>query len=127
VTIVKTDLNRSGPPSGFAIPASAPSQTITAAGPVTVRPGDQVIAINKAAPSATPITLPSVSARQPSGAALWIYDWSGLGGDITVTPAPGENIMGATGPWTVGSGGVAQSGGSLMLIPSMALNGWLVR
>lgn len=95
---------------------------VIAAGTVTVAAGDGTIAINKAAPSATPIQLPAVVSR--NGLALHIVDWSGNNGDVTITPFGAEKIMGlasailGSGPQGIGSAA------SITLYPSTTLNGW---
>ncbi len=95
----------------------------TAAGPFTLT--DEVyLILNKAAPSATTINLPAVSARMASG-FLYIIDWAGNAGDITITPNGVETIMGMPS-WTVGSSGGAGLGGKICLKPVVALSGWLV-
>lgn len=104
--------------------ASKVVQVVTAAGPVTVNDNTQVLLINKSSASSTAVTLPSVADRNKID--LEIFDWTGLAGDITLTPAVGETIMGLSS-WVIGSGGVSGSGGSLKLTPLNDIDGWLVR
>lgn len=99
-------------------------QIETAAGGFSINLLTQLFVINKSVASASALQLPTVSGRDK--VTLEIYDWTGLGGDITLTPFGSETIMGLTG-WTVGSGGVAGSGGSLKLVSLEDLSGWLVR
>lgn len=99
---------------------------IITTGDVIVSATDSLIVLNKSAPAATAITLPAVSTRGAAG-FLFIFDWAGNAGDITITPNGTEKINGATTAWKVLSGGSAQTGGSLLLIPSTDLSGWLVR
>lgn len=96
---------------------------VTVGGTVTVANDTQLIVINKAVASATPISLPSVALR--NSIPLDIFDYTGLGGDITVTPFATESIMGSTIPFTILSGGAARTGGSIRLIPIAAINGWV--
>ncbi len=87
---------------------------------------DHVVVINKASASATTITFPSVALVDPNF-ELEIYDWAGNAGDMTLVAAGSEMWNGAAGNWTVGSGGTAQTGGSLKIRPCADLGGWLVR
>ncbi len=104
--------------------AGVPDQIITT-GNVTVLATDQIIVINKSIAGATSLQLPTVNLR--SNLPLWVFDWTGLAGDMTFLPSGTEKIMGVNASWIVGSGGVPKSGGSLLLIPSITLQGWLVR
>lgn len=104
--------------------ASLTIQTITASGSQAIDATAQVVVINKTIASATPLTLPTVFGRDK--VQLEIYDWTGLAGDMTLTPFGTEKIMGLSS-WIVGSGGVTGSGGSLKLLPLTDLTGWLVR
>src|SRR5262245_28606026 len=90
------------------------TQVVTGAGTVICAAETDAIILNKAAPSVTPITLPTLVSR--NGKLLAISDFAGNGGDITITPATGERIHGLTAntPWVIGSGG-AGLGGSLRL------------
>jgi uncharacterized cupin superfamily protein len=111
-------------PIGFsAIPPGrlVNTRTVTS-GNVSVAANDDVIVLNKAAPQPTTVTLPAVASR--IGLSLEIYDFGGNAGDITITPNGAETIMGLSS-WTVVSGGVAGSGGSLRLIPTTI--GWVIR
>jgi hypothetical protein len=101
---------------------SPPPRIITAAGVVTVLATDTIIVLNKASPSVTPMQLPTVASR--NSLALLIADFAGNGGDITITPAFGEKIMGLAvdAPWVVGAGG-AGLGGSITLTPITGV-GW---
>lgn len=103
------------------------TRIVTVAGGVVVAVTDTVIILNKAAPSATAFTLPLVSARNPLGMPVDIYDWKGNGGDMTFTPAGGDLIMGSANPWVVGSGGAVGTGGKITLIPNVGIGGWLVK
>lgn len=101
-----------------------PPRIITAGGTVTVTATDTAVIINKAAPSVTPVQLPTVASR--NRLPLLIADFAGNGGNITITPATGEKIMGlaANATWTVTSGG-AGLGGALWLVPVDTV-GWIV-
>ena len=100
-------------------------QIVTAAGPTVIFQPTQILVFNKASASVSPCSLPTVFGRDQI--ELEIYDWTGLAGDITLTPFGTEKIMGGTGPWTIGSGGVAQSGGSVKMLALASLSGWLLR
>jgi hypothetical protein len=99
-------------------------QIVTAAGAVAVTATNTALILNKAAPSITPVQLPTIASR--NRLPIFIADFAGNGGDITITPAAGEKIMGlaANAPWTVASGG-AGLGGSIWLIPVDTV-GWIV-
>jgi hypothetical protein len=109
--------------AGRALLGLSVQRIITAAGLVTVTTTDATIILNKASPSVTPVQLPTVASR--NGLALLISDFAGNGGDITITPATGEKIMGLAvdAPWVVGSGG-AGLGGSIILTPVDGV-GWM--
>jgi hypothetical protein len=98
-------------------------QVETAAGAIAVALDTQVLIINKALASVTPITLPSALLR--NNLPLEVYDWTGLGGDMTFTPFGSEKINNLSS-WIVGSGG-AGLGGSLLLRPNATISGWLAR
>lgn len=99
---------------------------IITTGNVTVSNTDTLIVMNKSSPAVTAFALPPVASRSPNGLPFEVYDWSGKAGDMTFTPNGAETIMGLSS-WIVGSGGAAGTGGSLKLIPSVTLNGWLVK
>ncbi len=89
---------------------------------IVVAPGDQVIIINKAAPSPTAITLPAVATR--NGLGLRIADWGGNAGDVTITPDGAETIMGLPTA-VIGSGGQGVGTAAIItLYPSTDMNGW---
>lgn len=84
---------------------------------------DAAIAIVRASPSTTTITLPAVASR--SGLLLMIFDWStGVTNHaITINPSAGETIM-RQASWVLYSN--ADSLASVKLQPSTALNGWFI-
>lgn len=100
-------------------------QTVTAAGTTTILPATQTLIFNKSVASASPCNLPAGSTRDR--VPLDIYDWTGKAGDITLTPAGIDQIMGAASPWTITSGGIAQSGGHQTLTYYNSIPGWLVK
>lgn len=104
---------------------SPPPVIVTAAGIVTVTATDTAVIINKAAPSVTPVQLPTVASR--GRLPLLLADFAGNGGNITITPATGEKIMGlaADAAWTLLSGG-AGLGGIVWLVPIDAV-GWVIK
>lgn len=85
--------------------------------------GTSAVAIQRASPSTTGLTLPSVADQD--GVPLSIVDWSTAITDhtITLTPDGAETIMKAA-TWPIFS--TASSLGSLTLYPSTVLNGWYI-
>lgn len=100
-------------------------QVVTAAGTTVVASYTKMLIFNKSVATVSLCSLPSVLGRNL--VSLEVYDFSGLAGDITLTPFGTEKIMGANSPWVIGSGGVAQSGGAAVLVPVVSLLGWVVR
>lgn len=94
---------------------------ITTAGAVTVSAVDTAIILNKAVPSSTAFSLPSVVGR--NGLALHVSDFAGTGGDMVLTAHGSETIMGLS-TLTIGSGGVAGTGGYATIYPNSDLSGW---
>lgn len=99
------------------------ARTVTTTG-VTIDPADTLVIIKKGSPSATPITLPDVNLGSDN-ALLYITDFAGNAGDMTLTPFSGQTIMGSA-TWIVGSGGSTGSGGSITLVRSRANLGWVI-
>lgn len=99
----------------------------TTAGTHAMAVADVMILLNYGAPGATTIDLCAVASRSPAGSPLYIFDWNGNAGDITLVPSGTDKIMGVNANFTLASGGVAQSGAAAMLIPSTDLSGWLVK
>lgn len=112
--------------AAFANITPAATQIIVAGGSTIIAATTQLVIINKSVASVTPLQLPSVLLR-PDNLGLEIYDYSGLGGDITLTPFGTETIMGANSPWIIGSGGVPQTGGSVRMMSSLEMVGWVLR
>lgn len=84
---------------------------------------DMALAVSRAAPSTTAISLPAVASRNKVPAR--IIDWSTAVTDhtITLTPNGAETIMGqATWPLFSNSASLA----SITLYPSTVLSGWYV-
>lgn len=99
-----------------------PTQVTTST--ATIAAGDGSVAVVRVAPTATGLTLPTVSAR--NGTPLSIFDWSsGIAADhtITLTPAGTEKIMNLSSYSIVST--TAQLAG-LTLHPSTTLNGWFI-
>ncbi|WNV09948.1 hypothetical protein [Tardiphaga sp. 709] len=94
---------------------------LTANGAISA--GTPAAVIQKAAPSASAFTLPSVTLQ--NGIPLTIVDWSTgvTAHTITLTPAGAETIMQAA-TFTVYSNSAQL--GSVTLYPSTTLNGWYV-
>lgn len=89
----------------------------TGAGPFVVADNESALILNKAIASATAITLGPVADR--SGLDWVVSDVGNNAGDIVITPAPGETIMGFA-TYTIGSGGAAT------FKPNATLNGWFM-
>lgn len=100
-------------------------QTVTSGGTVTILATTTLLIFNKSAPTASPCNLGSALLRDML--PLEIYDFTGLAGDITLTPFGTEKIMGDTTPWVIGSGGAAQTGGSAKMVSLSSIAGWLIR
>lgn len=104
---------------------SVPKEPSTGSGSsIVVAAGTAAIAIQRVAPTATGIQLPSVTAQD--GIPLHIIDWStGIAADhvITITPDGAETIM-QDPTWPVYS--TATQLGSVTLYPSTTLNGWYI-
>lgn len=85
--------------------------------------GTAAVAIEKTAPSATALSLPSVTSQ--NGVPLTIIDWSSsvTAHTITLTPNGSETIMRAA---TFAVYSNSASLGSVTLYPSTTLNGWYV-
>lgn len=99
----------------------------TVAGVINVALTDEVVALQYAVAGATTLNLPQIASRVPAGLPLWVFDFNGNAGDITLVPYGTDQIMGANANFIIGSGGAAQTGGSVVLIPSATLGGWLLR
>lgn len=88
-----------------------------------VAAGTTSVAINKAAPATTGLTLPTVADQ--NGVLLMIADWSTavVSHVITLTPAGGETIA-RQATWTLQSN--ASFLARAVLYPSTTLSGWMV-
>ena len=85
--------------------------------------GTTSVAISRAAPATTGLTLPSVTDQ--NGVPLLIIDWSSavVAHTITLTPAVGETIeRNATWPMVSNPAYLARA----ILYPSVTLDGWIV-
>jgi hypothetical protein len=104
-------------------PSGAAEPTAVTGASATIAAATQAVAITRAAPSATALTLPSVASR--GGVPLKIIDWSTSVTDhtITLTPNGSETIMKAA-TWPLYSN--AASLASVTLYPSTTLNGWYI-
>lgn len=93
-------------------------------GTVTVTSDDGVIVVNNPSTSPNPFVMPAVATRTD----LWlsVYKWDSNGGDMTFTPNGTETFMGLS-TWTVISASAAGGGGSVTMVGSTAMSGWLVR
>lgn len=107
---------------GIAGIAQPTPRIITAAGGVVVAAGDALIVLNKAAPSSTAVTLPTVASR--NGLALQLLDWAGNAGDITLTPNGAETIMGLANATLKSQAKGLGSAAAITIYPSTDLNGW---
>lgn len=104
------------------IPTTA-TLIVTAAGAVSVPATIAIVALNKASPSATSLLLPSVASR--AGLSLTVVDFAGNGGDVTLTAAAGETIMGQASTTLISNGQGMGMAASVTLFPSTGLAGWL--
>lgn len=97
-------------------------QTVAGAS-AAVNSGASILAIQRASPAGTLLTLPSVVSR--AGRSLQVVDWSTavVNHQVTLTPAGGETIM-QQASWQLLST-AAQLGG-ITLYPSPDLNGWVI-
>jgi hypothetical protein len=95
--------------------------TVVTGASAIVAAGTGAIAIQRAAPSATGLTLPAVADQD--GTPLHIVDWSTSVVDhtITLTPAVGETIMQQS---TLALFSSSTQNGSITLYPSTVLDGW---
>lgn len=95
--------------------------TIVTGSSATIAPGTAAVAINRAAPAATALVLPSVAAQ--GGIPIRILDWSTAvtAHAITITPNGSETIM-RQASWPMYSNSASLA--SLTLYPSTTLNGW---
>ncbi len=100
-----------------------PKEPVVVTADGSIATGTAAAAIQKASPTATALTLPSVANQ--NGVPLTIVDWSTgvTAHTITLTPAFGETIMRASNYLVYSNS--AQLG-SLTLYPSTTLNGWYV-
>lgn len=108
-----------------ALTAAIPDEpTIGTTSPVSVPATAGSFAIQRVAPTATTVNLPSVSAR--NGASLLIFDFStSVSADhtITITPSGAETIM-LQASWQIVSTSTQLA--SIRLNPSTTLNGWSI-
>jgi hypothetical protein len=100
---------------------------IAAGGDYVAADDDALIVINLGSPAAGTVNLALGAVAARGGLPLDIVDW---GGSATIVLAPNgfETIMGRVSPnaWAIGPGGGPGLGGKARLIPSVALDGWLV-
>lgn len=106
---------------GWNTGGSALIQITTASGLIIA--GTPAVAIVRAAPVTTSLTLPSVASQL--GQPIHVFDWSSAvtGHTITVTPNGSETIMLAAN-WPIFSNSVSL--GSATFYPSTALGGWYI-
>lgn len=105
--------------------ASAPTvfQSVNAAGPVAIASATSLLAVQRAAPVNTALTLPAVASR--NGKLLRVVDWSTAvaGHEIDVTAAGGETIMQRA---TFKLFSTADQLAGVQLYPSIDLTGWVI-
>ena len=108
----------------FAIEAGTPGEPIPVTGsPAVILPGTRFIAIQRDAPTATALTLPSVSDQ--NGTPLLIADWSTNVTSHTITLTPtGGNTVELLSSWPMVSNPAFLV--NAMFYPSTELNGWVV-
>lgn len=108
----------------MALTNSVPKEPVVVTGAsAAVVAGTAAVAVQRAAPSTTALSLPSVANQD--GVPLRVVDWSTSVTDhtITLTPDGSEKIMLAA-TWPIFSN--SASLGSLTLYPSTVLNGWYI-
>lgn len=103
--------------------AAVGEPVVVTASSAAIAAGTGAVAVNRSAPSATALSLPTVAAQ--AGLPLRIFDWSTSVTDhtITLTPSGSEKIM-RQSTWPIYSN--AASLGGVMLIPSNTLGGWYI-
>jgi hypothetical protein len=99
-------------------------QSVSAASAAIVA-GTTLLAVQRAAPSATALLLPALAAQRLSGGPLRIVDWSTTvaAHTITITTPDGSTIM-RQPSWQLLSTAVQLAG--VLLYPSPDLNGWVI-
>lgn len=102
----------------FALTGALPAIRVIIGNSVVVADADDYIVFNKAAPAPSTVELLSIASRH--GHPVVIIDRNNNAGDIVVSPQVGETI-GGNPTLTMGSGTKAE------LVPSEALNDWLVK
>lgn len=105
-------------PGGYSFQSAAAASNV-------VNAGTSILAIQRAAPGATALTLPDLAAQFLSGRALKIVDWSSAVANhtITLTTPDGSTIM-RQASWNLLSTAAQLSG--VTLYPSPDLNGWVI-
>lgn len=105
-------------PSGYFFQSVALATGIISAG-VTI------LAVQRTAPAATALVLPSLSSQWATGRPLKIVDWSTTVTNhlITLTPSDGSTIM-RQAAWSLFSSADQLSGITLHAVPD--LNGWVI-
>lgn len=90
-----------------------------------IQPGVSILAVQRAAPAATALVLPDLSAQWSSGRELKIVDWSTAvtNHTITLTTPDGSTIM-QQADWQLFSSAAQLAG--VTLYPSPDLNGWVI-
>lgn len=101
-----------------------PPRVVTGNGPFVVTATDTALVLNRTIPGASAVSLPPVATRH--GLGLVISDFAGNAGDITITPAPGETIMGLGSAVLASTAQGLGTAGSITLYPLSSINGWYV-
>lgn len=91
-----------------------------------IEPGVTVLAIERDAPAATSLLLPSVSAQWSTGRNLRIADWSTAVVDHTITlTTPDGATIGRNASWQLFSSAVQLANAELCPVPDV--NGWIIK
>lgn len=111
-----------GKPSGLNFVTNY-EPTIISSSSGSVSAGDSVIAVVRAAPTATSISFPDIN--DPNIAPIRVFDWSSSVVDhaITIDPFSTQTVMRAP-TWSIYSN--AAQLGSATFYPSTTLNGWYI-
>lgn len=98
-------------------------QIETGSGPFVPDDTTGFLVLNRTLAGDSTVNLQEVSNR--NGLPLYIIDWAGNAGTITLTPYSGEKIMGLTSASVISFAQGLGTGGKVLLIPVTTLSGWI--
>lgn len=98
-------------------------QIETGSGPFVPEDTTGFLILNRTIAGDSAVNLQEVSHR--NGLPLYIIDWAGNAGTITLTPYSGEKIMGLTSASIISFAQGLGTGGKVLLIPVTTLSGWV--